>query len=1140
MTYSINIWDFQCLYSQSKDHFMKRLLILFVFVTSISFSQQVKTQKEIMQVPNTHLVKDFNLKTKGNIKPTKVIKSTFTDIGFGFENKNFNYLKKDYSIQTLTFEGNLLKSSINEFSNAFGKPNAFLFYYTYDGNGILKSSRSKSSNAGKLDEGEEKNEYSFYSNGLVKENKFTGKIPSTTKYTYNNNQLSYNFPNGTTTYHLQNGWVTKSVTFNKSVNQNYTTSFKYNSDGFLVEEDRGNYKYTFELNASNLVEKQIQKEYTTYFKYVFDKYGNWIIAYTLSKSDGSKGLYGSRSNFYIRQLTYSNGDVTGGKTPNDKNIKASLLKVRQQLYDELINGKKQFVAKKIRNLDLEFPLHEIEEDYGLKIQGNIVPIQLNKKQYDASTKRGSTALVHEVKIESSQTFDKNLRKVKVSKVTRKGTTTTYNFQYDSQGRLKKYWSVGGRYGDVYETYSYQGNGNFTKNKSFKEGDQGIKSTFTKTNDGYTMNGESDKKLIAENNLVKKIIYGYNKAEPSETLQDHDENGNLIKRETSFATQVYQYNSNGDQTFFQETNNNGGDTTSRKYAYKYDKYGNWIIQVNLLDMSIAKGIPSFPQPTLREIKYSNGEVTGTTDITKVESDLVSLRKEVRSMSVSLDNAVATWKKTDKGNFYFYLDNKPVLKAQLAYMGEDILAFNQDNNQLYLMKGAQNATANNITTAQKIKVNTSHGFWFKKPKGSVTVFRKDGTIIQKSSLYKYAPNNIDVFYQGEGESNKVVLKNYKNATAFTVFPLIPFDQYSPDNANTNTIAKRSGKCLNGDCNNGYGEFEHSNGYISEGFFKNGTPYGPMHVNHEKSDESSIAFLKGNYKEYDGMKYRYYDNRYTEMIDISKQMGILNDAKERKSYIYNFKNGKAVSKTLLKEIATDRCIVGNCYNGAGVYKYGNGSFYFGYFKNGKRHGFGKLDFKDGKSYIGEFDMDTYSGMGTYVISEYNYYTGEFRNNTFNGQGVMYYSKNSYKAGTWKGGHYQGKSTVVNTTYKTTNTSSTNYNTKRNLTNFSSFTSYEKSTFQRNYKNTQGAANYFNSLYDKHKDSLDETELSKKMTDYFHSLYNLNPKLAYNTFFKIKRDLSNAIKIKTLPQVIQTDLKNRAQGLMNNYKKDMKKKGY
>jgi len=1134
---------------------MKRFAIFFLFFTAISHAQQGKTQKEIMQVPNTHLTKDFNLKTKGNIKPTKVIKSTFTDIGFGFENKNFNYLEKDYSTRTLTFEGNLLKSSISEFRNSFGKPNSFIFYYMYDSNGVLKSGTSQSSNAGKLDANDEKDEYSFYSNGLIKEHRYKGFGKDDRKYTYQNNTLSYTSQNGKTTYYFKNDLVTKSVTFNKSSNQNYITNFKYNGDGFLLLEDRGNFTYSYELNASNLVEKEINKNYTKYFKYVYDKYGNWIIAYPLSKGD--KGLYGSRFSFYIRQVTYSNGDVTGGKTPDDANIKPDLLKVRQQLYDELINGKKPFVAKKIRNIDLEFPLHEIEEDYGLKIKGNIVPIQLNKKQYDASTKRGSTALMHKVKIESSQTFDKNLRKVKVSKVTMRGTTTTYNFQYDSQGRLKKYWSVGGRYGDTYENYSYQSNGNFTRNKSFKEGGQGIKSTFTKTNDGYTMNGESDKKLIAENNLVKKIIYGYNKAEPSETLIEHDVNGNVSKRETSFGTQTFQYNSQGDQTFYQERDKNSGNTTSRKYAYKYDKYGNWVIQVSLLDMSAAKGIPSFPQPTLRQIKYSNGEVTGTTDITKVESDLGALRKEVKNMNISSDNAVATWKRSSKDNFKFYLDNQSVNKAMLAYMGQDILTFNQDNNQLYLMKDAKNAALNKVFNAKRLFIETSNGYWFKSSNGGVTVFTNRGAVIQKNTLYKYAPNNIDVFYQGEGQPNKVVLKNYKNAQTYTVYPAIAFNQYNPNNTNTttntNTSTKKTGTCLKGDCENGYGEFKHTNGYMSEGFFKNGAPYGPMHVSLEKKDESSIAFLQGNYKSHKGMQYRFSDNRFTEMIDYNKGMGLMNDAKERKSYIYNFKNGKVVSKTLLQERTNTGtgCIVGNCTNGAGVYKYSNGTFYFGYFKNGRRNGFGRLDLKNGKQYFGEFDMDTYSGMGTYIISRYNYYIGEFANNTFNGQGVMYYSKTSYKAGTWKGGYYQGKISTSNktkanqkATKKTTNTNTSQTKTTKEIkattTNFNTFSSYDKGSLELCKTNSRCVATFFDRLYEKTRKSSNSDQTKKKMTDYYHSLYNMNPEMAYNMMFKISSTTSSSIDIKSLPQSVQNYLKKRAQGLMNKYDDHMKKQGY
>ncbi|WP_420574442.1 MORN repeat-containing protein [Kordia sp.] len=1114
-------------------------LFILCFVVSFSFAQQVKTQKDILNFPNTDLVKDFNLKVKGNIKPITVVKSTFIDIGFGFENKNFNYLKKDYSTRTLTFEGNKLISNSNKFQNAFGKPNVFYFYYSYDDKGVLKSSTSKSSNAGKLDKNDEINEYRFYSNGLIKENVFKGlgKV-ETLQYSYKNNSLSYTFPNGNTTYHLTNGLITKEVTFNKSANKTFTENYSYNDQGFLVAQQGETNKYTFQLNANNLIEKEIRNNYTSHYKYVYDKYGNWIIAYTLSK--GSKGLYGSRFNFYLREIKYSNGETTGGKTPESPNIKVALLKARQSLYDELILGKKSYVAKKVRNVDLGFPMHEIEEDYNLKIaKGNIIPVKLNKKQYDQREKFRSNEIMTELKLESVTEFDPKLKKVKTSQITRKAKTTKYYYNYDDQGRLIKYWTDNGLYGNRFENYSYEGNGNFLRAISFKENGPAVKEIYKKTEYGYQINGQINDKIYTENNLIKKKVSGYNKTSPSESFYTHNDQGNVIKLESKYYTTIKKYNAQGDLEFSKETRKSDGSYTAHTYAYKYDKYGNWIIQVRLLDMSMAKGIPSFPNPTLRQITYSNGKVTGTTDITKVEKDLISLRKKVKAAesNTTSSTGVATWKKAKEDNFYFYIDNKPVQKAQLGYMGDHILAFNQDNNQLYKLENVKNAKINTTYNAQKINVKTAHGYWFKKTNGSVVVFKNNGVVIQKSNLYKYAPNGIDVFYQGEGDTKKVVLQNYKSAKVFTVYPAIDFNTYDTgENTTTNTVAKRSGTCLRGDCDNGYGEFKYaSSGKIAKGFYTNGQPNGVILIESANIKDAVFSSYVNSFDKNDAFTYEFDGKNTVYFYDKNLTKGFANDSKKKETYKLIFKNRKVVSKQLLKYNGETGCMLGNCTNGIGVYKYSNGAFYFGTFSNGKRSGFGKIDFSNGTYYIGEFSNGDYNGLGSYTWSEHNFYMGEYKNGKYHGKGVMYYDKTRYDAGTWANGKFQGKVT------STSNSSSTSTSNSNNSTSgFNTFSTTEKSSISACNNDAKCVANYFHELHKKNKSTLSSSELNKKMTNYFHSLYSMNPKLAYNICFKLNTDTFNTIKIKTLPQNVQADLKARAQKLTDGYQKHLKKQGY
>ena len=94
---------------------MKRLLILFIISAVTSWGQETETQNDILDIPNTDLVKDFNLKIgRGNIIPVKVIKSKYSDEGFPFTQKSFSYNKEKYTQQILVFKNKkLLNVSVN-------------------------------------------------------------------------------------------------------------------------------------------------------------------------------------------------------------------------------------------------------------------------------------------------------------------------------------------------------------------------------------------------------------------------------------------------------------------------------------------------------------------------------------------------------------------------------------------------------------------------------------------------------------------------------------------------------------------------------------------------------------------------------------------------------------------------------------------------------------------------------------------------------------------------------------------------------------------------------------------------------------------------------------------------------------------
>jgi hypothetical protein len=102
---------------------------------------------------------------------------------------------------------------------------------------------------------------------------------------------------------------------------------------------------------------------------------------------------------------------------------------------------------------------------------------------------------------------------------------------------------------------------------------------------------------------------------------------------------------------------------------------------------------------------------------------------------------------------------------------------------------------------------------------------------------------------------------------------------------------------------------------------------------------------------------------------------------------------------------CTKGNCYNGFGSYKYGNGSRYTGEFKAGKKHGKGIYYYANQNKYMGEWLNDLRQGEGKLSFANGDVYSGNFGSDRIEGQGSMDFKSGDRYTGTWKAGKPYGK---------------------------------------------------------------------------------------------------------------------------------------
>ncbi|NNM23353.1 MAG: hypothetical protein HKO54_07350 [Flavobacteriaceae bacterium] len=83
------------------------------------------------------------------------------------------------------------------------------------------------------------------------------------------------------------------------------------------------------------------------------------------------------------------------------------------------------------------------------------------------------------------------------------------------------------------------------------------------------------------------------------------------------------------------------------------------------------------------------------------------------------------------------------------------------------------------------------------------------------------------------------------------------------------------------------------------------------------------------------------------------------------------------------SSNCVQGDCKNGWGKFEY-DGGHYDGFWKNGRKHGYGLYKWEGTGKYIGNWDNDKMSGYGVYIAENEDNIIGEYNNGNLNGLGI------------------------------------------------------------------------------------------------------------------------------------------------------------
>jgi hypothetical protein len=292
---------------------------------------------------------------------------------------------------------------------------------------------------------------------------------------------------------------------------------------------------------------------------------------------------------------------------------------------------------------------------------------------------------------------------------------------------------------------------------------------------------------------------------------------------------------------------------------------------------------------------------------------------------------TWTKTNENNYSLKENGRQLSNLMnLKYLSADTLAvLDKSTRNVYLLADFKNASIGTTGKAILLERNVGTNFYITNP-NSFVLYTDDEYLsgpfvnIVGSYIYYVAEKNATYYLPG--------IRKFPNWGAKTAQKL----EYSPENVYWCRVAE-------------------SNSFH---VIEKGAPMDYTNASTEKRDNDLVIKVNG--------------------VDTYILPGYYTMA----SYVFQpVKVASSSSNPIIN--ATSGCVDGDCQNGWGKYEYDNG-YYDGFWKNGKKDGFGFYKWTGIGKYIGSWANDNMNGYGVYIADNNDNIIGEYKNGQLNGLGI------------------------------------------------------------------------------------------------------------------------------------------------------------